>query len=32
LSQATAGSWILLVLTAALVSFLVRRLLKAETV
>jgi multiple sugar transport system permease protein len=32
LSQATAGSWILLVLTAALVSFLVRRLLKAEAV
>ena len=30
LSQATAGSWILLVLTAALVGFLVRRLLRAE--
>ena len=30
LSQATAGSWILLALTAALVGFLVRRLLNAE--
>ena len=32
LSQATAGSWILLVITAALVSVLVRRLLKAEPI
>ncbi len=30
LSQATAGSWMLLVLTAMLVGFLVRRLLRAE--
>jgi multiple sugar transport system permease protein len=30
LSQATAGSWIFLVLTAAIVGLLVRRLLKAE--
>jgi multiple sugar transport system permease protein len=30
LSQATAGSWIFLVLTAVVVSLLVRRLLKAE--
>ncbi len=30
LSQATAGSWIFLILTAAIVGLLVRRLLKAE--
>jgi multiple sugar transport system permease protein len=32
LSQATAGSWIFLVLTAAVIGLLVRRLLKAEAV
>ena len=32
LSQATAGSWILLAITAALVGFLVRRLLRPETI
>jgi multiple sugar transport system permease protein len=32
LSQATAGSWIFLVLTAIIVSLLVRRLLRAEAV
>ena len=31
LSEATAGSWIFLLLTAAVVSFLVRRLLRAES-
>jgi len=30
LSQATAGSWVFLILTAIVISFLVRRLLKAE--
>ena len=30
LSQATAGSWIFLIFTAAVVSLLVRRLLKTE--
>ena len=30
LSQATAGSWLFLIFTAAVVTFLVRRLLKAE--
>jgi multiple sugar transport system permease protein len=30
LSQATAGSWIFLVITAVIVGLLVRRLLKAE--
>ena len=30
LSQATAGSWLLLILTAVVISFLVRRLLRAE--
>ena len=31
LSRATAGSWIFLILTALVVIFLVRRLLKVET-
>jgi multiple sugar transport system permease protein len=31
LSQATAGSWLFLILTAAVIAFLVRRLLKVET-
>ena len=30
LGEATAGAWIILVLTAIVITFLVRRLLKAE--
>ena len=30
LSEATAGSWIILILTAVVITFLVRRLLRAE--
>jgi len=32
LSAATAGSWMFLILTAIAISFLVRRLLRVETV
>jgi multiple sugar transport system permease protein len=32
LSEATAGAWIFMALTAVLITFLVRRLLKAEPV